>query len=507
MLKFLHGSKYNTDNSYRKWIVESTDLRKQGIRSPQGFTFELSEWEDISNFFWTTNEFAAFLFYKRYKLASPEVQLYFKEAMEKCDRLYDLSYATESQEEFPAPKGVAFYPYQNAGIRYCLEADNVLIADSMRIGKTATTIGVINTTDWINKILIVCPKTAKLVWIKELQTFLTKDLKVQVLNAQSVIDPTADIYILNYDNLAVHSKLAKVDFDLIIADEVHAVKNQKAQRSKFLFALKAKKKIGLSGTPLLNKPKDLLTVLQWIDPFWQTFRVYKGNFANKAGITLTLEEVQELIRASCLLRRVQPQVFTTEPIERRIIPLEVPANLVGHIEVEKQSYKKYWRLNDYTRARKLIGLGKVQPAIEYISTYTSEEDDKIVCFAWHKEVIDRISASLGTKAEKLYGDTNDAQRAAVIDRFNNDDTCQVIIGSIPAMSMAINLSVTNHIVFIEQDYSEGLVEQAEERCSDKNQKEQVLVEYLCFDESLDYHMSNIRMGKEHTTDRALNVIY
>jgi SWI/SNF-related matrix-associated actin-dependent regulator 1 of chromatin subfamily A len=492
-------------NGNRKWYVESAELRKNNIRSPQGFTFEFAQMG--SNYFWTTDEFAAYLFYRRHNLASPMCVANFKQARKKEQELYELSYATEINKTFPTNKGVAFYPYQNAGIEYCLRAGSALIADSMRIGKTATAIGVINSSPDIKKVLILCPKTAKLVWIKELQTFLSRNMSVQVLGAQSKINRDADILIMNYDNLAIQSELGEIDFDLIVPDEIHGVKNQKTQRAKFFFALKGRKRIGLSGTPLLNKPKDLLTVLKWIDPFWESFYIYKEQFATKSGITLSLEEVKDLIRSSVMIRREQSQVFSTEPIERRIVPLEIPEHLKDDILIEKNGYKKAWLLKDYTKARKLIGLGRVPAAVNHILTYTSECTDKMVVFAWHKEVINRIAASLGSKAVIIYGDTTDTQRKDNIERFKNDPNCSVIIGSIPAMSMAINLSVANHVLFVEQDYSEGLMEQAEERCSDKNQIHPVLVEYLCYENSLDYHMMNIRLAKETNSDHALNVLY
>lgn len=488
-----------------KFYIESADLRKLGMRSPQGFTFELSNYENIGNFFWTTNEFTAYLFHKRYGIASPEVKLHFDKTLAKQKELYELSYAIKTDFEPKKPNNCEYRPYQKVGVEYCLKGDNILIADDMRIGKTCQSIGVINNLP-SNKTLIICPKTAKLVWINELDKWLINYKKIQVLNSKTEIDYDADIYVLNYDILHRLSELKEINFDLIIADEAHLCKNEKARRTRFFFELKAKKKLALTGTPLLNKPKDLLTLLKWLDPFWDEWRIYKGDFASKSGILLCLEEVHDWIRSTLMLRRVQAQVFDTEPIERRLVPLEPAEDLKPQIQIEKDSYKKSWRLNDYTLARKLIGLSRVQPAINHILTYTSE-GDKMVVFAWHKPVVDRIAASLGKKAVKVYGDTNDKERKANIERFQNDPECQVIIGSIPALSMAVNLSVSNHLLFVESCWENGLMEQAEERCSDKDQKRTVLSEYLVFENSLDEHMFNVREGKEEASTKATDVIY
>lgn len=488
-----------------KFFVESIDLRRDGIRSPQGFSFEFSNEDVGTNHFWTTDLFAAYLFYKRHRKASPEVEEFFAKTLAKQTELYDLSYSTTSNTELIAPEGFEYRPYQKASIEYCLKADNVLIGHDMRLGKTCISVGVINNYK-PDKTLIICPKTAKLVWAKELETWLAEKKNIQILTAQSELDPDADIYVTNYDNLHKLSDLTRIEFGLLIADEVHLIKNENARRSKFFTSIQAKKKLGLSGTPLLNKPNDLLTILKWLDPFWANWRIYKEEFANSNGIVLSLAEVQDVIRSTVMTRLEQAQVFDMEPIERRIVPLEVPPELAPQIEIELNREKKQLKLSDYTNARRIIGLSRVQPAINHILTYTSE-GEKIVCFAWSKAVVERITSSLGKRAVQIYGATTDKDRKANIERFYNDPDCQVIVGSIPAMSMAINLSVSNHILFVEQDWTPGLMEQAEERCSDKNQKKSVLVEYLVFHNSLDERMARNRATKESHSDEALNIVY
>jgi SWI/SNF-related matrix-associated actin-dependent regulator 1 of chromatin subfamily A len=500
MLQIARGGEFRYPTTGKKWLIEGIDLRDNGLKAPQGFTFELSYSSGISNFFWTSNEFAAYLFYKRYgKTASEEVRNEFLPRLKHEKYLYSLSYSTESDIELRVPDGMAYRPYQKAGIEYCLRTDNTLIADQQRLGKTIIALGLINNLKNVNKVLVVCPKTAKPIWLEESKLWLIDKRKTQVLSAGDTIDPDAELIITNYDNLHIQTKLTRMEFDVVIGDEVHLASRERARRTKFFQAINGRKKLGLSGTPLLNNPIDLLTVLQWIDPLWRDFYIFREKFATKSGITLTLDEAQELARSTCMLRRIQAQVFANEATERRIVPLTPP-------EEVKDLIDKKLDFSEYATTSRKLGISKVPLALDYLDAYTSE-GEKIVAFCWHREVIRRLQASLGNKAVAIFGESNDEERTQAVERFRNDPTCSVMLGSISAAGMALNLSVSNHIVFVEQDWSNGMMEQAEERCSDKEQKQQVTIEYLTYPNTLDFKKLQKICFKDDRADKAIDLIY
>jgi SWI/SNF-related matrix-associated actin-dependent regulator 1 of chromatin subfamily A len=478
------------------WYIEAKHLKDWGLRSPQGFVFEFKV--QGSNYFWTSNEDAAYLFYKRHQIASEDVNRWFNDRRKREEYLYDLSYAVTTDKKYKSPDSLLnYFDYQNAGIEYCQLAGNVLLADYMRIGKTVTSVGVINNGDF-DKVLITCPKTAKLVWVNHLRDWLIDKKKIQVLSARSEIDYSADIYIVHYDVLHILSDLSKIDFDLIIADEIHKCKSMSARRTKFFFALNGKKKLGLSGTPCVNKPKDLLTVLKWLNPFWEQFYIYKEQFASKNGFLFSLEEVQKVLRSTMMLRRLQEQVFKGEPIDRRIVPLEVPEHVTRLVKAEFVS------VQNLAEVRKALGISKVPQVLNHIDVYSSE-GEKLVVFAYHRQVIERLSASLGTKAVTIYGGDSDEHRKDAVERFNNDPECTVFIGSIGAASEAINLSTACHIIFAEQDFSNGQMEQAEERCSAFSQDRPVMVEYLAYEGSVDYQILSKLDLKNYRADKVTDM--
>lgn len=488
-------------SAQKTWVIKSKELLLRGIRSPQGFTFSFGV-NRTDNYFWTTNEFAAYLFHKRYKLSDNRVTEDFERIRAKEDYLYKLSYSTESDMKYKCPANVEYRPHQASGIEYCLNTNNVIIADEQRIGKTAVAIGVINNLHNINKVLVLCPKTAKLGWGEELDKWLVVDHKVQVLNSKSIVDPDANIYVANYDILHIKKDLLDIQYDLVIPDECHLVARAETRRAKFFLSLSARKIIGLSGTPLLNNPKDLLTIAQWLDPFWKQFLFRNDKYVSQSGISLGLEEAQEMMRSSLLIRRLQAQVFEGEPIDKRVVPIEPTDIVKPYIGAEMNKIP----IEEWGKIRKILGVHKVQYALNHIDTY-STEGEKLVVFAYHNEVIERLKSSLGNKAVCIYGPTSEKDRALAKERFNNDPTCTVLLGSIGSASMALNLSVSCHVIFVECDWSNGMMAQAQERCSDKEQKSPVTVEYLVFDKSLDYYLLNKIDVKDAVVDRGIDMIY
>src|SRR4029077_11125145 len=124
-----------------------------------------------------------------------------------------------------------------------------------------------------------------------------------------------DIIIINYDRLHQHEmELSTRAWDLVIADECHYLKNAQTRRTTIATRLKAGRRLALSGTPLLNRPRELLPVLTWLDPViwpkakWHEFGLrYCGACWNGFGWEYNgathLEELASILRSTVMLRR------------------------------------------------------------------------------------------------------------------------------------------------------------------------------------------------------------
>ena len=142
------------------------------------------------------------------------------------------SRAVSAEIDLPHPPGLDYMPFQKAGIRYAMERPGVLFGDEMGLGKTIEVIGVINALPEIDSVLVICPKSLKLNWQRELERWLVRPMSIGVANGEW---PTTDIVILNYEALKKHKEqIQKREWGLCVVDEAHYIKNAKAQPSQLI---------------------------------------------------------------------------------------------------------------------------------------------------------------------------------------------------------------------------------------------------------------------------------
>lgn len=137
------------------------------------------------------------------------------------------------------------------------------------------------------KTLVVCPKNAIDVWDSHLMDLTEDDIYTYSYNTRytflkQALDPKRGGYfIINYDSIRIRDlkDLQKVVWFHIIADEIHRIKNRKAQLTVAFKKLPTLYKTGMSGTPADNKPTDLWSVLNWLWPkyytsYWRFVKAY-----------------------------------------------------------------------------------------------------------------------------------------------------------------------------------------------------------------------------------------
>src|SRR5262245_12635278 len=200
----------------------------------------------------------------------------------------DLSRAITAEITIPCPPGRDFRPYQRAGIAFAVEQlkrgrRGVLIADEPGLGKTAQAIGVANCIG-ARRILVISPATLKVNWSREFQMWLAAPKRILIAESKTAAwkFEQADISIVNYDVLSRHMDwrtsvngiqvlspgALDLDWDLLIADEVHVCKNVKSQRGALTLALAeyAKRSLFLTGTPIVNRPLELFPLINALVP-------------------------------------------------------------------------------------------------------------------------------------------------------------------------------------------------------------------------------------------------
>jgi len=488
----------------------------------------------------------------------------------RVDDMLKASSATDADIHIPAPDGFEYYGYQRAGINYALKNGNVLIGDEMGLGKTIQAIGVLNADESIKKTLIVCPASLKFNWKKELGTWLVRDLSVAILSSKDKKPVDADIYIINYDiltkldwliNTTVEEKLVKgkktkvtnyhgaINFDLIIADEAHYAKNKKARRSQAFYALakESKRKVFLTGTPILNRPVELFHMIEALGfemTFWNYAKRYcaatRGSFGWDFSGASNLEELQMKLRQSIMVRRLKADVLHELPAKRRqIIELDqakykdfidAEQEYLGSIDpmhmyndavkdLEKKEFSlvadEYEdRVNnlktmsashiaEMARLRHATALAKVADVVDHLKT-TLEQTDKVIVFAHHRDMIDALYTAFEGSAVKLMGGMSDTAKDDAVQRFQNDDSVKLFVGSISAAGVGLTLTAASTVVFAELDWTPANLSQAEDRAHRIGQTNSVLVQHIVIDGSMDSNLAKQIVEKQNVIDRAMN---
>lgn len=463
-----------------------------------------------------------------------------------------LSEASDLEIALRAPPKLDYMAFQKAGIAYALSRNEALIADEMGLGKTVQAIGVVNNDPRLKNIVIVCPASLKLNWAKELGKWCSRPAFVRVLapkgDQKTVGDPfeaEISVMVVNYDIIDKVLKVLPKRVDLLVADEAHYVKNQNTKRSDALreIAKNSRKKLFLTGTPILNRPIELWNILDTLQPgAWGSMQDFGIRYANghKRFVgngrviwnfkgSSNLDELHEKLRRNIMVRRLKKDVLTDLPDKiRQIVPLDVTYKEKSTTAQQSAKIKKLWEkaqkansdeayhaaiqdldkevqinFEDLARVRHEIAQQKAPHVAQFVKDML-ENVDKVVVFAHHKDVVKHLAKALEPfGVVTLTGETAATKKQEAVERFQKDEKTRVFVGNILAAGAGHTLTRAQHVVFAELDWVPGNVKQAEDRCHRIGQTDTVFVYHLVVDNSIDVILANTIVGKLEVEAAAL----
>lgn len=445
---------------------------------------------------------------------------------------------------FPAPAGCVYREYQKAGIAFMYGTKASLNADIPRLGKTIMSLGVINKYDRVLKVLVVCPAVAKPVWQEEADKWLIHNGGVAYAEGSKL--PETAFVIINYDILSRHTEaLDKIEWDVIIADEAHYLKNPKSGRSKAFFGMRRPKHhyMFLTGTPILRTPVDLWPLLKELDEkglganFWRFAARYCGASEENGWDTSGAENTEELqyrMRRDFMIRREKRDVAgeLASVTQRVLLP---PSGLLETLPGEDE-YKDSDAANDRIRAlisdvmasplsdgekiktldtmaarhamdtagtREQLARRKVPMVVDFCKEVLVNED-KLVVFAYHRRAVEGIAEGLAAyNPITIYGGLSTEERWDRIQRFKTDPTVRVVVVNIRSGGVAISLKEADVAVFAEIT-TPGEVTQAKERIWDLTKDTQIGYYFLVVDHSPEVGSWEIYNHRQMTADKAVN---
>lgn len=354
-------------------------------------------------------------------------------------------------------------------------------------------------------------------------------------------DQSADVYILHWDVLRIiREDLERVWFFHIIADEVHRAKNRKAQATRALKRLKATYRTGLSGTPILNQPQDLWSILNWLYPnqwrsFWKFYEryveyevVYPQGFRKVKGPRNEQELRNQM--APFFKRRRKMEVLKDLPDKYyNTIYVELDAKQRKAYDEMKKDMIAWLEGQDETsplvapvviaQLTRLQQLAVAYAAIEYEEDGSSSvrltdpstkidalmdilkdnPDEQIVVFSRFKQLVHlarrRVEAA-GISCTEITGDVSQAGRDTAVADFQSGKA-RVFFGTIGAGGEGITLTAASTVVFLDRDWTPARNAQAEDRLHRIGQKNAVEVIDIVARDTVDRgHLQKLEMKKE-----------
>jgi SWI/SNF-related matrix-associated actin-dependent regulator 1 of chromatin subfamily A len=460
------------------------------------------------------------------------------------------------------PEDLSPFPYQVEGAKFLLQKSGALLADEMGLGKTVQVLLAINSDPKIKKVLVFCPASVKLNWVREANRWLVRPFEVRYLSGKTtepifVPKDRGLFVVINYDIADPWSReLSKIHWDMLVLDEAHYLKNRKAVRTRAILGeekniglqspIWAEKKIALTGTPVVNRPAELWPVLAWIDrKAWGSFWTYAKRYCNlhhngygwDASGASNLEELSRKLSRYMLRRRKDDVLKDLPPKIRQV--LELPPNGANAlIAKEKELWDKYSEelakakaaveiakaeseeelkealsklqaivrvyFQEMSLVRHQLALAKAPKAIEHIQDVL-ESKEKVVVWVHHRDVAEAVFAGLKEyNPVMVLGGSSAEARAEAVRKFQEDRSIRVFIGGITAAAEGITLTASDIAVFIELDWRPGKLLQAEDRIHRIGQTRNVTIQYLVFDGSLDAHMAKKLAEKTEIISRAVD---
>ncbi len=438
------------------------------------------------------------------------------------------------------------YPFQRVGVKFLSTVQRGLLADDMGSGKTIQIIRALAHLGR-HKVLVVCPNSMKYTWKDEFQTW-APGYSVSVIDGSAArrrkaIEEEADVYIINWESLRLHTRLAPygsmalteaekkskelnaIEWDAVVADEGHRAKDPKSKQTRALWAVSdgVETKFAATGTPIESHPGELWSVMRFVSP--ENFpgkTKYVDRYCNQVynhfgGMDITglradtAEEFHRIVDP-LMLRRPKDMILPQLPekVETvRYVPFsgqqeksykQMQKTMIaelkgGDVAFALNPLQQFIRLSQFASAsaelddngdvRLSMPSNKVDAFLEIMEESGSEQ---VVGFAESRQLIELAGLQLeklGIPFGYITGKVTPDQRAAAVRDFQ-DGRLRVMLCT-SAGAEGITLHSARILVFLQRFWSSIKNQQASDRIHRIGQERGVEIITLATLDTVDEH--------------------
>ena len=409
-------------------------------------------------------------------------------------------------------------PYQQTGVRWLSFAASLgvgtCLADDMGLGKTLQVIAFLLARRKAKlssgPSLLVAPASLLGNWSAELQRFApTLRTRIEHPSVQAEEAEVPDLVLTTYGMLSRKPALFAPGWDVAILDEAQAIKNPGARQTRAVKALKARVRIALTGTPVENRPLDLWSIFDFLNPGLLGSAQAFGKFVKQ------LEQrgygpLRELTRPYLLRRlKTDKNVIRDLPdkteltafcgLSQKQVALyqKTIAELIKSLEGTGGMKRRGLVLASLTRLKQICNHpsqwlrdGDYAPEasgkfarLAALCEEIAARQEKVLVFTQFRELTDPLATFLaqvfGVPGLVLHGDTKVRDRPALVHRFQTGDAPFFVL-SIKAGGVGLNLTAASHVIHFDRWWNPAVEQQATDRAYRIGQKRNVLVhKFVC----------------------------
>ena len=435
-----------------------------------------------------------------------------------------------------------------------------LLADEPGLGKTAQSLLAAEAAG-AYPLLVVAPNVVKTNWAREAGLWIPHRSATVVHGDGHDVDAFSDVVVVNYDILERHAGwLGTFGFRGMVVDEAHFIKNKTSQRSRHVLQLSERIRsrtvqpllMALTGTPLINDVEDFLAIWQflgWIDddepgpvlmarleetgltPADPAFLAAARAAVVEMGIVrrrkvdvaadIPARRIADLpvelegavgrsvrdAERSLARRMVQRYRSALEARDPGLVVAGIDADLVRRVAVwERQQAKESSGQENVFSMMRRIGQAKAVLAADY-AAQLARNVGKVVFFAKHVDVMDAAEqtfAQRGLGYRSIRGDQTARARQAAITDFTSDPDVAVVVCSLTAAGVGLNLQVSSNVVLAELSWTDAEQTQAIDRVHRIGQDQPVTAWRIIAAQTIDARIAELIDDKAGLAARALD---
>ncbi len=483
----------------------------------------------------------------------PEIIHEFVQTVERFERAEKFKYCPAVELPPLATTRMKPWNHQLRGTHAIINQDATMLAYDMGTGKTKTTIDALN--NWPFRLaLIIAPKSVVPNWKKEFEKhgywpFIIVTLGEGPLKKRGDLmermikfhQPTVPplVFVVNYDGVyqgKVGEVVEKTDWDIVVCDEIHKIKSHSGITSKFFGRkVNAKKRVGLTGTPMPHSPLDVYGQYRFLDPsiYGTSFTMFRARYAQMGGYggkqILGYQNIPELQDKfnSIALKVHKSDVLDLPPYtdELRDIELEPSATkLYKTLEKEfiadvgsgklvaNNALSRMLRLqqitsgflpdpDEHTDETHTVSTAKYRELLDIFESIDSSEPIVVFCrFRNDLSVTAQAACQSGRTCMELSGTINE------LDRWQNSaKPGDVLAVQIQAGGVGIDLTRACYCVYYSTGWSLGEYEQSRARLHRPGQNKSVTFLHLIAQGTVDAKVYRSLMSKKKIVESVLEM--